>query len=128
MLPAPEPGDILDAPPAAPTGAEPGGGDVQDGATVCTDPSATRPKDSPLKRAACAIWVGGGRSNLIVAWPHRGVIQRDYKAELYAFVASVEYVQSRTGLLGRRRGGVEATGLGQAFAHVQACGFVGAPQ
>ena len=60
VLPAPEPGDVPEQPPAAPAESEPGDGTIEEGATVYTDASAMRPNDLPLRRAACTVWVGEG--------------------------------------------------------------------
>ena len=89
VSPAPEPGDVPAELPAAPADSEPGDGTIERGATVYTDASAMRPKDFPLRKAACVVWVGEG-SKLNTAWPLPGLVQTAYRAELYAVVVFVE--------------------------------------
>ena len=82
VLPVPDDGDVPAQPPTGPTAAEPGGGYVERGRTIYTDASAIRPKDQPLRRAACAVWLGED-SEHNAAWPLLGPVQIVYRAELY---------------------------------------------
>ena len=70
----PDGGDMPAQPPDGPSAAEPGGGPIERGRTIYTDASAIRPKDQPLRRAACAVRLGEDSVHN-AAWPLPGPVQ-----------------------------------------------------